>query len=79
MQFVVFPHGLLLTQAMSSLGSMSLLSRMALSTAEPSLPVALVRAIIFDQCSLQVRFSLRCQLKLLRNVNMLGMVVSAKC
>jgi hypothetical protein len=35
------------TQTTKSLGSMSLLSRMALSTAPPSLPVALVRASIF--------------------------------
>lgn len=34
------------TQTTSSFGSMSLLSRIAARTAEPSLPVALVRAII---------------------------------
>lgn len=34
------------TQTTRSFGSMSLLSKMALSTAEPSLPVALVRASI---------------------------------
>jgi hypothetical protein len=36
------------TQTTSSFVSTRLCSRMALSTAEPSLPVALVRAIMFE-------------------------------
>jgi hypothetical protein len=60
------------TQTMRSLVSTSLLSRMALRTAEPSLPVALVRATLPILC-MSV-----CEVKLIAGV-LLSVDMSIKC